>query len=187
MSTSKVRGLTAGLVALLVGVASAAPFEDTQKVQAGDLAFKAPASWKSERPSNGMRKAQMKVAAAAGDDEAAELVVTSFGGPVGGVDANIKRWEGQFQDADKATPKAKVEKRKGVNVEVTRVEVGGRYVAAMMPGQPAKNDKPNYRLLGAIVMTPDTGYFFKLTGPDKTIRDATKGFDAMIESMTLDK
>ncbi len=187
MSTSNVRILAAGLVASLIGVVAAAPQETTQKVQAGALAFKAPATWKSEKPSNAMRKAQLKVMPVAGDDEGAELVVTSFGGTVGGVEANVKRWEGQFQDADKSTPKAKVETRKGVNVDVTRVEVGGRYVAAMMPGQAGKNDKPNYRLLGAIVMTPEAGYFFKLTGPEKTIREATKGFDSMIESMTLDK
>ena len=36
-------------------------------------------------------------------------------------------------------------------------------------------------------MTKDTGYFFKLTGPDKTVAAASKGFDALIESMTLDK
>ncbi len=70
---------------------------------------------------------------------------------------------------------------------MTRVEIAGRYVAAMMPGQPGKNDKPNYRLLGAIVPTADSSYFFKLTGPDKTVREAAKGFDAMIESMTLEK
>ena len=41
----------------------------------------------------------------------------------------------------------------------------------------AKHDKPNYRLLGAIVLTDDTGYFFKLTGPEKTVAAASKGFD----------
>ena len=47
-----------------------------------------------------------------------------------------------------------------------------------MPGQSARNDKPNYRLLGAIVLTPDASYFFKLTGPEKTVAAASKGFDS---------
>ena len=182
---SKCRSLTVGLFATLLGVASAAD-EAPQTIHAGELAFKAPAAWKSEKPINAMRKAQIKVAPAPGDSEPAELAVTAFPGGAGSVEANVKRWEGQFIDADKNTPKAKVEARKGINTDVTRVEVAGRY-AAMTPGQPGKNDKPNYRLLGAIVVTKDTGYFFKLTGPDKTVLAASKGFDALIESMTIEK
>ncbi len=179
------RFLTVGLVAALVGAAAAAD-DATQAVKAGALSFKAPAAWKAETPSNQMRKAQMKVAPAAGDEEPAELVVTAFPGGAGGVEANVKRWEGMFVDASKNTPKAKVEERKGINVEVTRVEVSGRFVAAMTPGQPGRQDKPNFRLLGAIVMTKDASYYFKLTGPEKTIAAASKGFDALIESMKVD-
>ena len=175
-----------GLVATLIGAATATAADAPQTIKAGALSFKAPAAWKSEQPSNAMRVAQVKVAPVAGDSEPAELAVTSFPGGAGGLEANVKRWEGQFQDADRNTPKAKVENKKGINVDVTRVEVAGRYVAAMMPGQPGRNDKPNYRLLGAIVTTPAATYYFKLTGPDKTVLAASKGFDELIESMKLD-
>ncbi len=181
------RFLTLGLVASLVGAAATAAEDAPRKIQAGGLSFQAPAAWKSEKPSNGMRVAQIQVPAVAGDADPAELVVTAFPGGAGGLDANVKRWEGMFVDAEKATPKAKVEQRKGINVDVTRVEVAGRYVAAMMPGQAGRNDKPNYRLLGAIVATKESTYYFKLTGPDKSVLAASKGFDALIESMTLAK
>jgi len=182
------RFLSFGLVASLVGAAVTATAADDapQTIKAGAVSFKAPAAWKSEKPSNGMRVAQVKVPAVAGDAEPAELAVTAFPGGAGGLEANIKRWESQFVDAEKNTPKAKVDQRKGINVDVTRVEVAGRFVAAMMPGQPGKNDKPNYRLLGAIVATKEATYYFKLTGPDKTVLAASKGFDGLIESMTLD-
>ena len=180
------RVLTVGLVAALVGVSVAAE-DETQTIKAGALSFKAPGTWKKETPKSSMRQAQMKIDPAAGDDEPAELVVTAFPGGAGGVEANVDRWEKQFIDADKKTPKAKVEKKKGLNVDVTRVDITGRYVAPIMPGQAGRNDKPNYRLLGAIVQTPDMGYFFKLTGPDKTVSAASKGFDGLIESMKLDK
>lgn len=180
------RSLTVALVAAFVGVV-AAEDEKTQTVKADALTFKAPESWKKETPKSSMRKAQMKIEPAKGDDEPAELLVFAFPSGAGSVESNIDRWEKQFIDADKKTPKAKVEKKKGVNVDVTRVEVSGRYVAAVMPGSAEKNDKPNYRLLGAIVETKDTGYFFKLTGPEKTVSEATKGFDALIESMKLEK
>lgn len=185
MST-KLRFATAGWVALMLGITTAAD-DATQTIHAGALTFQAPKTWKSERPSNAMRKAQIKVDPVDGDSDPSELVITSFAGGAGSLDANVKRWEGQFSDTDGKTPKAKVETKKGKNVEVTRVEVAGRYVAAMMPGQPGQNNKPNYRLLGAIVNTPEASYYFKLTGPDKTVASTSKQFDAMIESMTMDQ
>jgi hypothetical protein len=180
------RFLTVGLVAGLVGFAVAAD-DPPQSIQAGALSFKAPASWKKETPKSSMRKAQMKIAAAAGDDEPAELVVFAFPNGAGSVESNIDRWEKQFINSDKSTPKAKVEKKKGVNVDVTRVEIVGHFVAPVTPGGAERNDKANYRLLGAIAESKDTGYFFKLTGPDKTVAAASKGFDELIESMKLDK
>ncbi len=126
------RTLTVGLVAALVGVAVAADDEDTQTVKADALSFKAPATWKKETPKSSMRKAQMKVEPVKGDDDPAELTVFVFPNGAGSVESNIERWEKQFIDADKQTPKAKVEKKKGVNVDVTRVEVSGRFVAAVI-------------------------------------------------------
>ncbi len=184
MST-KTRFATVGWVALMLGISAAAD-DATQTIHAGALSFQAPKAWKQERPSNAMRKAQIKVEPVKGDTDPSELVITSFAGGAGSLDANVKRWEGQF-DVDGKTPKAKVETKKGKNVEVTRVEVAGRYVAAMTPGQPGKNDKPDYRLLGAIVTTPEASYYFKLTGPDKTVASTTKDFDSLIESITVDQ
>jgi hypothetical protein len=180
------KSLTLGLVAALLGVAVAAD-EPPKTIQADDLSFKVPAEWKKETPKSNMRKVQLKVEPVKGDDEAAEFVVFAFANGAGSVESNIDRWEKMFVDADKKTPKAKVEKKKGVNVDVTRAEISGRYIASVMPGAAAKNDKPNYRLLGAIVETKDTGYFFRLTGPEKTVAEASKAFDSMIESMKLDK
>jgi hypothetical protein len=171
------KSLTLGLVAALLGVAVAAD-EPPKTVTADDLSFKVPASWKKETPKSNMRKAQLKVEPSKGDDEPAELVVFVFANGAGSVESNIDRWEKQFIDADKKTPKAKVEKKKGINVDVTRVEVSGRFVAPVTPGAAAKNDKANYRLLGAIV---------ELTGPEKTVADASKAFDSLIESMKLEK
>jgi hypothetical protein len=180
------RFATVGLVAALVGVAAAA--DDAPKtIKSGALSFQVPAAWKTEKPKTSMRAAQLSVDPVKGDEDPAELVVTSFPGGAGGVEANIDRWEKGFLDADKKTPKAKVEKKKGINVDVTRVEVGGHYVASIMPGRPDRYDKPNYRLLGAIVITPEGSFFFKLTGPEKTIGASAKAFDDLIESIKVDK
>ena len=175
----------AGFVGMLVGFAPAA--EDVKKVSSGPLSFEVPSSWKSEKPKSSMRAAQIKVEPVKGDQDSAELVVTAFPTGAGGVEQNIARWEKGFVDADKKTPKAKVEKKKGINVDVTRVEVSGHYVAAMMPGQPGNYDKPGYKLLGAIVITDSGSFFFKFTGPEKTISAKAKEFDTMIESIKVEK
>jgi len=171
--------LTAAAACFLVGAD-----EPTQPIRAGELAMKVPASWKKGRPTSSMRAAQLKIDPARGDDDPAELVITVFARGAGTVEANVARWESQFAGADGKAPKAEVVKKKGTNVDVTRVEVAGRYVAAVMPGSTEKNDRPNARLLGAIVQTDAAGYFFKLVGPDATVKSAAAGFDAMIASIT---
>jgi hypothetical protein len=159
--------------------------EAKKAMKAGELSFDVPASWKAETPKSQMRKAQLKVAAAEGDAEPAELVLFVFPQGAGTVEANIARWEQQFVGADGGPAKAQVEKTKGKNVDVTRVEVSGRYVAAVVPGSEEKNNKADFRLLGAIVQTADNGYFFKMVGPDKTVKDAKPAFEAMIKTISV--
>ena len=48
-------------------------------------------------------------------------------------------------------------------------------------------NKKDFRLLGAIVQTPSTGYFFKMIGPEKTMAAAEAGFDRLIASITVEE
>jgi hypothetical protein len=175
-------GIPAFVSAFVILVAGAD--DATQTIRGGELSFKVPTTWKKEQPKSSMRQAQIKVAPTDGDTEPAELILFAFPNGAGSVEANIERWESQFVGPDGATPKAQVDKKKGKNVDVVRVEVTGRFVAAVTPGADQKNNKPNSRLLGAIVTTPTAGYFFKMVGPDKTMIAARPGFDAMISSIT---
>ena len=54
-------------------------------------------------------------------------MVYAFPGGAGTVDANVKRWQSQFRDADGNPPKIESKTVKGKNVEVTRVETAGHY------------------------------------------------------------
>jgi hypothetical protein len=183
MTTRSLRYLAApATVAALLVLAGA---DDAAKpIKAGELAIKIPGSWKVEKPTNAMRKAQLKVEPAPGDTDQAELLVFQFPNRAGTVEANVDRWEKMFVDADGKQPKSKSEKKKGANVDATRVEVAGRYVASVSPGAAEKFDKPDFRLLGAIVETDDFAYFFRMIGPEKTVKAAQPGFDAMIASIT---
>jgi hypothetical protein len=179
-SRSCPRGVGLGVVVVVVTGLGADP--PTQTIDAGGLTFQAPASWKSSPPRSSMRRAQLKVEPVQGDEDPAELVVFAFPGGAGGVEANVKRWQEQFRDADGNAPKVASKTVKGKNVDVTRVEIAGHYVAAEFPGSPKKLDKPNYHLLGAIVLTDSTGYFLKMVGPEKTMVAARPAFDALIAS-----
>ncbi len=179
------RSVTMGLVAaVLSGLGADAP---TRKIEAGGLTFAVPASWKSSKPSNRMRVAQLTIEPVEADTEPAELVVTSFPGGGGGLQANLKRWQDSFKDDDGNPPKIESKTVKGKNVDVVRAETGGRYVAAVTPGSPERHNKPNFRLLGAIVQTEGTGYYLKPVGPEKTVAAARPRFDELIASIKAEE
>lgn len=175
-------------LALTVAAAALAALEEKSKaIEGRGVRFEVPASWKSETvPGQGFRVAQVKLDPAEGDREPAELIVYVFNGDGGGVDANLKRWRGMFRDAEDREPMLESAKRKGKNVDVTIAEVAGRYVAAVRPGSPETHNKPGFRLLGAIVLAPERSYYFKMVGPDRTVKAAKPGFDQMVKSIVVE-
>jgi hypothetical protein len=150
-----------------------------QKIEADELIFAVPEAWKSSKPTSAMRKAQISAPAAKGDSAPAELVLFVFEGGAGGVDANIDRWRRQFTNEDGDPPMVETAKVKGKNVDVTRVEAAGTYKDPFGGGSP----KPGYRLYGAIVQTDRAGYFFKMVGPEATMKSLKPDFDTMLSSI----
>lgn len=153
---------------------------------AGGLKWTAPAGWKAqaERP---MRAATYTVPKAAGDQEDGECAVFYFGqGQGGGVDANIKRWIGQF-DAPGGGPSDKLAKTSKSTVNglpVTRIDLAGTYKISGGPMMQSTGSKPGYRLLGAIVEGPEGAVFFKFTAPAKTAAAQSAAFEKLIKSVS---
>lgn len=143
--------------------------------EAASLTWTIPDGWQSAPNPSNMRLATYKVAHVGSDTEDAELSISRAGG---NVDANIQRWVGQFEGAGKDTRANKTIK----GLKVTTVEVSGTFMAGSMGGASAK--KPGWSLLGAIVETPGSSYFFKMTGPTATIQSAKAGFAKMIDSIS---
>jgi hypothetical protein len=151
---------------------------------AGGLSWTAPESWKNQpRP---MRAANYEIPAAVGDSDSGELAVYYFGpGQGGGVDANIKRWVGQFT-APNGGPADGLAKRstKTVNgIEVTILDLTGTYLFKPFPMAPKATPKPGYRMLAAIAQGTDAPVFFKLTAPKKTADAAEADFFAIVDSL----
>lgn len=157
----------------------------TQKVELNDLTFNIPSTWKSLPPSSKMRAAEIEIAAAAGDPEPGNIAVFYFGPSAGGVEANIERWYGQMEiPSGKPAAEAAMRETFTANgLEVTFIDLSGHLAASTMPGMGASGKKENYRMLAAIVMAPSGPWFFKGTGPEKTMAEGRDAFVAFLKSM----
>ena len=177
----------APVAALFLATAAAAADDKTQEVDAGGVKFQAPTAWKKTAPQSAMRRAQLKIEPAKGDEEGAELIVFAFPGGAGTVDANVERWQRLFKDKDGNPPKADVKTVKGKNTDVNRVELAGHYFPTTFPGQPPQADHENYRLVAGIVLTDNAGYFLRLVGPEKTVAAARADFDRLLGSIQVNE
>lgn len=174
-------------IATLLGADLQAQEAKTQTIEARGLKLQVPAGWKKVETTSQMRAAQLKADPIEGDDFAADLVVFVFPGGAGGVDANLERWQKLFKDEKGNPPKIEKAKVASKSGEVTRAETSGHYYPSKFPGLPAEPDRADARLLGAILLTDDAGYFIRMVGPDNTMKKLAPDFDAMIKSLEVAK
>ena len=167
--------------------ATAVANQQTNSTQsaAGDLHFKAPDGWVTEKPSSSMRVGQYKLPKVESDNEDASLVLYYFGATQGGTaQANIDRWIAQMQqpDGSSSKDKAKTETMTVNGLKVTSVDVTGTYTAEMAPGSKTFHNDANYRLRAAVIETPKGNYFVKLAGPAKTVARWEQSYDDYLKS-----
>lgn len=148
----------------------------------GGLSWTKPAEWKEETPSSGMRRAQYRVDGPGGE---AECAVFYFGAGEGGdPQANAERWASQFTRADGKPAELKTSPLKAGPIDVTLVEVEGTYHGGpTMGAAAAPGPKSDSMLLGAIAKGPDANWFFKFTGPRKTVNGQRAVFEGMLRSL----
>jgi hypothetical protein len=149
--------------------------DDTPPAEEASLEWKAPTRWQLVPNTSTMRLATYRIPRAPGDASDAELSIIRAGGSA---EANAERWVGQFDEAGQKTARRTT---RGVGLaEVAIVEVRGTYSGGMGTGG---SSQPGWALIGAIVLTAGTPYFFKLTGPEKSVHAARSEFDALIGSL----
>jgi hypothetical protein len=130
-----------------------------------------------------MRRAQYRVPGATGDGECAVF----YFGPGRGGDpmANARRWASQFRQPN-GSPSHDHLKTSNLDVgsiTVLLVEVKGTYLGGMGMGGQRAQESPGYMLLGAVAEGPDASWFFKFTGPEKTVEAQRGAFEGMIRSL----
>ncbi len=177
--------LIGGLMTALLPVALAPaaeaqdPAAQVRAVDLGGLTMEVPEAWKEAKTTSSMRRLQLTIPRAEGDQEDGELAVFVFPGGAGTVQANVERWRNQFKDESGQPPKGESKTVKGKNVEVTRVALAGTFTDPFA----GKGAQANYGLLGAIVETAQGAYFIKLVGPAQTLKAVEADFDKMIATM----
>ena len=179
-----------GMVLCTLFVARGGTADDhTKQVTADRLSFRVPADWIQQTPASSMRKAQFEIPAKNDDKEAASLVVYYFGPNQGGsVEANLKRWEQQFEvpEGTSLAEVKKMEEKRLAGLNVTILELAGAYVAPISPRNPnVRHNKPNFRLFAAVVETVDGPFFFKILGPKGTVTKHEGAFDGFLASVKV--
>ena len=178
--------LLLSLICAFAACSSRASLKNQSNVPAnGDLHFKAPDGWITEKPASNMRVAQYKLPKADGDPEDASLVIYYFGAGQGGnVQANIDRWINQMQQSDGSASKdkAKTEDLTVNGLKVSTVDVMGTYTAEMAPGSGDRHNNANYRLRAAVIETPKGNYFAKLVGPANTVSKWDQAYNDYLKS-----
>ena len=169
-------GLMSGLTTRIVR-ADDGPKADrsttTIRLADGALTLKAPQSWEKRQPRFRIIEYEFAIRPPEGKGEAGRITIMGAGGSVA---ANIDRWKAQFAKVARSDEEefdvGKVKVRI-VDLEGTfRERRGGPF-----SGAPAKL-RSDYRMIGAIVVTPNKGqYFIKITGPKATL---AKQKDALI-------
>jgi hypothetical protein len=141
-----------------------------------------PPAFKRVPPSNPMRKAAFIVPRSEGDKEDGELTVFYFGpGQGGSIDANVDRWVKQFGEVNPSDVKRADREANGLRQHTVELESGTFSSGTGMGG--GGKPKENFGLIGGIVETPSGAYFFKLTGPSKTVKKAKADFYKLLDSI----
>lgn len=151
--------------------------------------YTAPRDWVPQPVTSQMRKAQFLIPRAEGDPEDGQMVVFYFGAGQGGaVEANIERWKDMFSTAEgKPVPESEVKREShDVNgMKVTTLDIAGHYVDPMSGrhASPTGEPSPKFRMLSAIVETPQGPWFFKGVGPVATMKAQEQNFKEFVASI----
>ena len=155
-----------------------------------ELAFEAPESWKAKKPRFNFTKHELMLPKAEGDEKDARMTFTLSSGST---QDNLDRWKSQFKFPTGANPDKvfSVEKKTVDGYELSLVQIRGTFMETMGGGPFAggkKIPRENYMMKAVIISPKDANSktakcFIKLVGSEKTLKQHTKAYAAMVKSM----
>ena len=149
---------------------------EQRAVSAAGLTLRVPTAWQQHEPISAMRVMQFKLLGPS-DEESAELAVFRFPGG-GGLDANIRRWVGQFAERGRTVRVTQGVAEQG---DYVLVEVAGTYNKPV--GAPMRRQTravPGQRMI-AVILTrvgADSPFFIKAVGEDRVVAAAAAAIRA---------
>jgi len=161
----------------------------TVDLRGRELAFEAPESWKAKNPRINFIKHELMLPKAEGDEKDARMTLSLSSGST---QDNINRWKKQFKFPPGANPDKQfsVEKQTVDGYELSLVQIRGTFLEKM--GGPFAGGKTtsreNYMMKAVIISSKDADArtpkcFIKLVGSEKTIKQHTKAYAAMVKSL----
>lgn len=155
----------------------AAETPSAREVTVGDIQLTAPEGWRREQPRSDFVAAEFSLPKAEGDERDGRLTISMAGGSI---EANIDRWRGQFGG------QPEIDSQRELDVggtTVTVVDLGGTYRDQAGPFAPAV-ERPNHRMLAAIIPGDDVMYFIKAYGPQPTMAQYEASFEQFVKTLT---
>lgn len=164
------------LTALALAALTLSAAAEDKKVTVGGFSFSAPAPWTEGTPTGMFDKAALNFPIEGGTALIAKF--SEFPGGGGGIEPNVKRWIGQFEGG---APETKREDLKFGDTEVVLVTLSGTFLDGP-PMSANKTPRPDFTMLGAILMGPEVATFVKLTGPKADVAKAAEAFKKLVTS-----
>lgn len=147
-------------------------------VELGTLKSTVPSDWKEGRAGQ-MQLKNFTLPKAAGDEDPTSLIIFQFPGGVGGLEANLKRWQGMIDPGKdkKIEDVSKIDSMEISKIKVTIFDASGTYLYKPNFSDPTNViRKENYRLINVYFPTDDKVYTMRLVGPAKSVAAVEKGF-----------
>lgn len=156
----------------LILILSVSPLLAGDPITAGSFEFQPPAPWVAEDYPSHMVKGALRHS-----PKAPLLKIFHFGpSRDGGIEANIKRWNKEFEGEVKVTP----EKKTYGKQEVAIVVMEGVFLDGGIMER--KTEKAGWTLLGAIIPHETGDVTVKVAGPTAEIMKSKKDFEALVAS-----
>ncbi len=145
-------------------------------IKLNKLSAPAPAGWVNEKPSNLLRKYQFKLPGEK-DGPAAEVMVMPDTNPK--VDAVFPKWKGEFATEEVS----KVSKLEVPGATVHLLDVTGTWKYRVRPLDPKSEERPDYRVVWAVVVESEEATQVRLSGPKEVVAKNYPAFEAWLKAL----
>jgi hypothetical protein len=160
-----------------VGAAEAVVPTEPWEATISGFRFTVPAGWREVElnpDQQGFIDARFEIPAA-GED--VSLTLSTVGG---GIEANVQRWNGQFDLPEGVTPRTESLSVDGI--DVTWVELQGTFRGMGGPFAGGSPPKPDWMMIGVAFEGEPQDFYIKLTGPVAAVEDLKSDFRDFVES-----